>query len=73
MDLSFGYKRDSWSLDFYLKNAFDERAELTKFVQCPETVCGNADNAPVPGYEDGQVYTVTNQPRTFGIRFSQKF
>jgi len=73
LDLSFGFKRNNWAMDFYLKNAFDERAELSKFVQCPETICGNLPHAPVPGYEDGQVYTVTNQPRSFGIRFSQKF
>ncbi|MEO6065622.1 MAG: TonB-dependent receptor [Lysobacterales bacterium] len=61
VDLSFGLKRDNWALDFFLRNAFDERAELTKFTQCAEAVCGD------------QTYTLAAQPRTFGVRFSQQF
>jgi outer membrane receptor protein involved in Fe transport len=60
-DLSAGFRRDNWSVDFYIKNLFDERAELSKFTQCPEAVCGD------------QTYTVVAQPRTFGVRFSQNF
>ena len=58
-------------MDFFLSNAFDERAEISKFAQCAETVCGAS--GVVPEYPNGQIYTVTNQPRTFGIRFSQNF
>lgn len=61
LDLSAGIERGNWGLDFYLKNATDERAELSKFAQCATEVCG------------GEVYTVFSQPRTFGVRFSQKF
>ncbi len=61
VDLSFGIKRDNWALDFFLRNAFDERAELSKFSQCAEAVCGE------------QTYTLAAQPRTFGVRFSQQF
>ncbi|MCY7354919.1 MAG: TonB-dependent receptor, partial [Lysobacter sp.] len=60
-DLSAGFRRNNWSLDFYLKNAFDKRTELARFAQCPTLVCGF------------QPYTVSTQPRTFGIRFSQEF
>ncbi len=60
-DLSAGLRRDSWSLDFYIKNVFDERAELARFAQCAALTCGY------------QPYTVVAQPRTFGIRFSQEF
>ncbi|GAB3360075.1 TonB-dependent receptor [Lysobacter tyrosinilyticus] len=60
-DLSAGYRRGSWSLDFFLKNAFDERADLARFSECAAEVCGH------------QPYTVTAQPRTFGVRFSQEF
>ena len=28
---------------------------------------------PPAEYPNGQIYTVTNQPRTIGLRFSQKF
>jgi outer membrane receptor protein involved in Fe transport len=61
LDLSAGIERGNWGLDFYLKNATDERAELSKFAQCATEVCG------------GEVYTIFSQPRTFGVRFSQKF
>lgn len=73
VDFSAGIAKDSWALDVFVSNAFDERATISRFTQCAEAVCGNVDHAPVPGYENGQVYTITNQPRTFGVRFSQKF
>ncbi|MFT3896635.1 MAG: TonB-dependent receptor [Thermomonas sp.] len=60
-DLSVGYKRDNWSVDLFLKNAFDERAELARFAECKVETCGD------------ETYTVVAQPRTFGIRFSQEF
>ena len=70
-DLSAGIRKNNWSVSAYVSNLFDERADLSRFTQCGEQVCG----APgvVPEYPDGQVYTITNQPRTFGIRFSQDF
>jgi len=61
VDLSVGYRKNSWALDFFLKNATDKRAELTRFSQCAALTCGF------------QPYTVVTQPRTFGIRFSQEF
>jgi len=61
VDLSVGYRKNSWALDFFLKNATDKRAELTRFSQCAALTCGF------------QPYTVVAQPRTFGIRFSQEF
>ncbi len=70
-DFAVGVRKDNWALDFFLSNAFDERAEISRFAQCAETVCGAA--GVVPEYPNGQIYTVTNQPRTFGIRFSQNF
>ncbi|MEO6263834.1 MAG: TonB-dependent receptor, partial [Luteimonas sp.] len=70
LDLSAGIRKNSWSVDFYIKNATDERGELAKFTQCA-FACVLTDF--VPEYPDGQVYTITSQPRIFGIRFSQKF
>ena len=70
VDFSAGFKRGNWSLDFYVKNAFDKRAELGRYAQC-------AFACVLPGlvaeYPDGQRYVITNQPRTFGVRFSQEF
>lgn len=60
-DVSVGWSKDNWSIDLFLKNAFDERAEMSRFAQCAALTCGN------------QPYTVIAQPRTFGIRFSQSF
>ncbi len=71
MDLSFGYGRNNWKVDFYVANLFDERAEVYKFTSCGETVCGAS--GVDPQYPDGQVYTATTRPRTFGVRFSQSF
>ena len=60
-DLSAGFKKNRWSLDFFLKNAFDQRAQLGKFAQCATLTCGF------------EPYTIVAQPRTFGVRFSQEF
>ena len=60
-DLSAAFRKNNWAVDFYLKNAFDKRTELARFAHCPTLVCGY------------QPYTVSTQPRTFGIRFSQEF
>jgi outer membrane receptor protein involved in Fe transport len=72
-DMSAGFSRNNWTVSAYINNVFDERADIYRFTNCAETVCGNPDHEPVPGYENGQIYTITNQPRTFGVRFSQKF
>ncbi|HEX5756549.1 MAG TPA: TonB-dependent receptor [Arenimonas sp.] len=61
LDLSAGYRRGDWSVDAFLHNVFDERAQLTRFAACNTGVCGN------------QPYTVVAQPRTLGIRFSRSF
>lgn len=61
LDLSAGFRWNNMNIDFFLRNAFDEVAEFSRFVQCPETVCGE------------QRYITVNQPRTFGVRFSQEF
>jgi outer membrane receptor protein involved in Fe transport len=68
VDLSAGVKKDSWALDFYVKNLFNQTAEQWRFTQCAEAVCG-AD--VLPDHPGGQVYTVPSQPRSFGIRVSR--
>ena len=61
LDLSAGWQRGQWKLDFFLKNVFDKRTELTKFAECATLVCGN------------QPYIVSTPPRTLGVRFSREF
>lgn len=61
VDLSAGWRKGNWSLDVFLKNAFDERAQMSRFAQCAALTCG---------YEP---YTVIAQPRTLGVRVSREF
>ncbi|TXH77287.1 MAG: TonB-dependent receptor [Lysobacteraceae bacterium] len=61
VDMAFGVRKNNWSVDLYIKNLLDENAQYGRNVQCPETVCA------------AQVYTVSGQPRTIGIKFSQEF
>ena len=60
-DLSVGWRKDSWSVDVFLKNAFDTRAQLARFSECAALTCG------------AESYTVFAQPRTLGVRFSREF
>lgn len=71
VDFSAGVKKNNWTVEFYVNNLFDERAEINRFTQCAEAVCGAA--GVVDEYPNGQVYSVANQPRTFGVKFSQEF
>ena len=71
LDFSIGYRRNDWSVDLFASNITDERAEVSKFTACAETVCGA--QGVVPEYPNGQVYTNTIRPRSIGLRFSQKF
>ncbi|MCJ9430641.1 TonB-dependent receptor [Kordiimonas marina] len=60
-DFSFEVSEDNWKITAYVQNAFDKRASLTRYTECAEEVCG------------GEVYLVPARPRTFGIKFGQKF
>jgi len=60
LDLAFGVSRDTYALDLFLTNVFDERGQLFRFNQCAS--CSIAAN-----------YAVPTQPRTVALRFAQKF
>jgi outer membrane receptor protein involved in Fe transport len=60
-DFSAGMGNGTYNVELFVNNATDERAEVTRFSQCAEAVCGE------------QTYIVTNLPRHFGVRFGQKF
>ncbi|MEY3069740.1 MAG: hypothetical protein RLZZ456_1439 [Pseudomonadota bacterium] len=70
-DLSAGIRKNNWTLNFYVKNLFDQRAEFNRFTACSEYICGASGYDP--DYPNGQIYTIANQPRTMGLRFSQEF
>jgi outer membrane receptor protein involved in Fe transport len=59
VNLSTGIETDTWSLDLFINNVTDERAQIDRFD---------------PGYASlRDTRTVTNRPRSIGIRFGQKF
>ncbi len=61
LDLTTGIAQDNWSLTAFLTNATDERADAYNFVACAIGTCG------------AHAFQGTNQPRTLGIKWGQKF
>jgi len=59
--LSTGIERDTWSLEFFIKNVTDTTGDLYRFTECATQVCGH------------ETYIVPLTPRQFGLRYSQKF
>ena len=61
LDLSAGIKKDLWSFDVFLKNAFDNRGQIARYSECATAVCG------------AQTYVVPVVPRMFGVRVTRDF
>ncbi len=61
-DMSAGITRDDTSVSIFFKNLFDSRGQVFRYVECGGA-CINHPN----------VYVVTVQPFTFGMKLSQKF
>ena len=59
LNLSTGIDRETWSVDLYINNVTNERAQINIFEPSYPSALDSA--------------TVTNRPRTIGIRFGQKF
>ena len=70
VDASAGLEKGPWALDLYLKNLFDVRGQVTKGIQCLESVCGDPDGLTPNG---GKIYTTITRPRTVGLRVGYKF
>jgi outer membrane receptor protein involved in Fe transport len=60
-DFTTGIDRDSWSLELYVQNLTDARAQLGRFPACNPDTCGV------------ETYRLYAQPRTIGLTFGQKF
>lgn len=60
VDFSAGVETERFHAEFYIDNAFDKRADIARFTQCDAKICSRP-------------YIVTNQPRSVGLRFGQKF
>ena len=61
LDLTVGMKKDQWSFDVYMKNAFDRRGEIANYSECQPTFCG------------AQTYIIPTLPRTIGMRVTRDF
>ena len=59
VNLAAGIERDTWSLDLFVNNATDERAQIDVYDPSYFSLLDSR--------------TITNRPRTIGIRFGQKF
>ncbi|WP_068877550.1 MULTISPECIES: TonB-dependent receptor [unclassified Phenylobacterium] len=59
-DVSFGVNKDSWRVEAFAKNLFDDDGQNDRFVQCATAVCT-------------RVYTIPIRPRTIGVKFGQSF
>ena len=70
VDGSAGIERGPWEAELYVKNLFDKRGQLSKSIQCLESVCGDPDHLVPIG---PKIYTVVTQPRTIGIRLGYRF
>ncbi|MEO8113698.1 MAG: TonB-dependent receptor [Phenylobacterium sp.] len=60
-DLTAGVKKERWTAEAFIKNAFDARGEVTRFAECAIQVCGP------------QTYIVPIRPMLIGVRFGQDF
>ncbi len=59
-DFSAGVAFDTWSIEAFVRNAFDERAQLSRYSACTPGVCGV------------RPYAIPAQPRLIGINLSRK-
>jgi outer membrane receptor protein involved in Fe transport len=60
-DFSAGVKKDKWSVDVFIQNAFDRRGILTTNAFCSISICsGSSRNFPI-------------RPQFFGVKFGQRF
>lgn len=61
-NMSFGMKKDNYSVELFVRNVFDKRASIQRFSDCTITVCGSSS-----------VYDVVVPPRMIGLQFGQRF
>jgi iron complex outermembrane receptor protein len=67
VNVSTGIEKDNWALSLFINNLFDERAE----IDIEDPGYGGISNLQRP---PGHKWTtITNRPRFFGVRFSQRF
>ncbi len=60
-DFAAGVKRDNWTFDVFLQNAFDKRGEVSRNTFCSISICS------------GSSRTFTIRPQFFGMRAGYRF
>jgi iron complex outermembrane recepter protein len=60
VDLAAGVEREGISVQLFVTNVADRRANLTRFAE-------------ISPQRDNQVYVIPSQPRTIALRFAQRF
>lgn len=68
LEAAAGVTRGNLSFEVYGRNLTDSRGQQTRNARCNINYCGPSAADPI-----GEVYRIYIQPRTFGIRFGQKF
>jgi len=61
-NLYMGVRKNSYSVDLFVKNVFDRRASRQRYSDCTVTLCGSTS-----------VYDVIVPPRMIGVQFGQRF
>ena len=59
VDFALGFEWSNYSFELFLQNAFDERAQLSRFSNC--------------GQCNDRVQILVSQPQTIGARLGAKF
>ena len=59
-DLAFGFGSGNWTAELFVENVTDELGQVTRYPPCAASIC------PAP-------LVVTVRPRTFGLKFGQRF
>lgn len=60
-DFSAGIKKDKWTLDLFIQNAFDRRGGLTRNTFCSIDFCANSS----------RLWTI--RPQFFGVKYGRRF
>jgi outer membrane receptor protein involved in Fe transport len=74
-DFTAGFESHGISLELFVQNAFDRRAQLSRYAECPvyspyQIGTPTQLGTPICGIHP---YVGVNTPRTIGLRFGQKF
>lgn len=62
VDMNIGAEKGPYSLELFVNNVFDRRAEIFRYAECAEGTCGVQ-----------AVYHGIYKPRLVGLKFAQKF